>query len=158
VRGTGRPAFAPQRIFSNSLQQDWRLGLPGASVLAGRRSPAWLQIRGALFRLRRDLSRLVYAIWLAMSSSVGRILLLRSMLAGQPVLVIGEGPAIGPIGLPNKRTNTRSRDIQLLLETYPWATMADLHLFLLGWNKGEEFAGRGSGSEYFRSTQTGAKP
>ena len=145
------------RSVNNSLLQDWRSELPATSVLVRRRSPARLQIRGALFRLRLDLSRLVYAIWFAMSSSVGRILLLRSMIAGQPLLVIGEGLAIGSTGVLSKRASARSRDIGLLLETYPWATVADLHLFLLGWNKGEGFAAQESDIEDTRKGQMGTK-
>jgi hypothetical protein len=79
-----------------------------------------------------------------MRSSVGRILFLRSMFAGKPFLSFGAGLEVDSNHalVPSKRTNARTRDIQLLQQAYPWTTAVDLHLFLLGWNKGEEFAGR----------------
>jgi hypothetical protein len=41
----------------------------------------------------------------------------------------------------NKRTHSRSRDTQKLLEDCPWLSTLDCHLFLLGWDAGEEFRG-----------------
>jgi hypothetical protein len=144
--------------LSNSLRPDWRLGLPAESVRTRKRSRVRLRIPCALFRLRVRLSRLVYATWLVMRSSIGRILFLRSMFAGQPFLSFGAGLEVDSNHalVPSKRTNARTRDIQLLQQAYPWATAVDLHLFLLGWNKGEEFAGRDSRSGDFCSAQTTA--
>jgi hypothetical protein len=81
------------------------------------------------------------------------------MIEGQPFLAVGLAVESSPTQhlVGNKHTSARSRDIQLLQETYPWATVADLHpVFLLEWNKGEEFAGRESGSEGSYSAQTKA--
>jgi len=41
---------------------------------------------------------------------------------------------------PNRRTNARIRDTQLLQKNLPWVTVVDCHLFLEGWNRGYEFA------------------
>jgi hypothetical protein len=121
-----------------------------------RQSRGWPAIRGQLFRLLSRLSHLGYAIWLESCSLGPRILLLRSMIEGRPLLAIGAALEIDTTQhlVANKRTSARSRDIQLLRETYPWATVADLHLFLLGWNKGEEFAGRECYSQHSCSEQT----
>lgn len=95
-------------------------------------------------------------MWLESRSLVDRTLFLRSMIQGQPYLTIGPAMESDSIrGLvPNRRTSGRSRDIQLLRETCPWATVADLHLFLLGWNRGEEFAGREYGNQHSCNEQT----
>ena len=39
----------------------------------------------------------------------------------------------------NKRTQARSRDIQKLLADSPYLSFEDCHLFLLGWDAGEEW-------------------
>jgi hypothetical protein len=141
----------------NSLRRPWRPATVG-SVSARRQSLAWLPIRVWLFRRLLSLSHLGDAIWLESHSLGRRISLLRSMISGRPVLEIGAALELGPTQhlVPNRRTSARSRDIQLLRQTYPWATVADLHLFLLGWNKGEEFAGREYRSGHSCNEQTTA--
>jgi hypothetical protein len=39
---------------------------------------------------------------------------------------------------PCIRTQLRIRDTQSLLAKMPWATLVDLHLFLVGWDRGEQ--------------------
>ena len=78
------------------------------------------------------------------------------MIQGRPLLSIGPVLEFGPIQHPvlNRRTSARSHGTQLVRETYPWATVADLHLFLLGWKKGEEFAGQEYYSQRFCNERT----
>ena len=138
--------------------QRLRPGRSRADVLGGKQFLGLRVIQGWLFRAHLVLLGLVYAIWLESRSSAGRILFLRSMMRGQPYLSTGaaiESASIRRL-VPNKRTSARSHDIQLLREGNPWATVADLQLFLLGWNKGEEFAGRGFCSPHSYNEQTTA--
>jgi len=44
----------------------------------------------------------------------------------------------GPL-LRNTRTQSRIRDTQCMLATLPWATAADLAIFLEGWDRGAEW-------------------
>ena len=143
----------------NTPQRQGPTAMSAASVLARKRSLVWLRISCALFCLRLRLSRLVFATWFVIGSSVGRILLLRSIFAGRPLLSIVANLEVDSSNAqaPSKRTNVRSRDIQLLREAYLWATVADLHFLLLGGNKGEEYAGRESGTGNSCNIRTDAR-
>jgi hypothetical protein len=109
-----------------------------------KRYRVWHSIRAYIFHLLSNLSHLGYATWLESRSLVSRISLSRSMIEGRQFLVIGAALEADTTQhlVESRRTSARNHDIQLLRETYPWATVVDLEFFLRGWNKGEEFAGQ----------------
>lgn len=112
-------------------------------------------IRAWLFRNRLELSRLLYATWLEICSLGHRILFLRSIIAGQYPLLIGEAYESAANGTlaPNMNTSARIRGILLLQGKYPWVTLVDSQVFLLGWSLGEESATRASGTSHSCSEQ-----
>ena len=138
--------------------QRLRPGRSRADVLGRKQFLGLRVIQGWLFRAHLVLLGLVYAIWSESRTSVGRILFLRSMMWRQPYPSIGaaiESASIRRL-VTNRRTSARSHDTQFLREAYPWATLADLQRFPLGWNKGEEFAGLGFYSQHSYNEQTTA--
>ena len=147
-------------MAGHNSRDNWRSGrrspVSVGSALARKQCPALQKVRVSLFHLRRDPSRLVYATWLVVRNLVGRIVFLRSMIAGQRLLEVG--PVLEPGTtqhlLPNTRTSAHSRDIQRVREIHSWADGADLYLFLQGWNKGEEFAVQGFGRTSSCNEQT----
>ena len=49
---------------------------------------------------------------------------------------------------PNTRTHARIRDTQCMLAKYPWATPVDLEIFLVGWDRGAEWASADRNNSY----------
>lgn len=57
--------------------------------------------------------------------------------------------------VPDTRTLARIHDTQTMLSIVPWATLADLEIYLAGWDRGAEWAGRGLGNLDSYSEQQG---
>ena len=88
----------------------------------------------------RALHHLLYAIWLEIRTAVPRTRLLKSMMSGKACLLFGKVWERHSTRLlqPNTRTSARIWDTQLLMEKFPWASVAEIQFFLEGWNMGEK--------------------
>ena len=88
----------------------------------------------------RALHHLLYAIWLETRTAVPRTRLLISMMSGKACLLFGKvwGRHSTRLLQSNTRTSARIRDTQLLMEKFPWASVAEIQFFLEGWNMGEK--------------------
>ena len=85
----------------------------------------------------------LYEAFFELRSFYHRIQLLRSR-GGSRRLEMGLvfEPASHGYLVRSRRTHARNRDTQKLLSDYPWLSLEDCHLFLLGWDAGEEWRER----------------
>jgi hypothetical protein len=105
---------------------------------------AWHRTIASLRRRQRVLRHLVYAIWSESRTLVPRMKLAKSMRSGNLYLRFGRMDVSRPNEplQPNARTNACISDTQLLMGKLPWVSAVELHFFLLGWDKGEQFLER----------------
>jgi hypothetical protein len=98
------------------------------------------EITVALRRYLRAPRHLSHAIWLEIRTAVPRTRLLKSMMSGKACLLFGKVWERHSTRLlqPNTRTSARIRDTQLLMEKFPWASVAEIQFFLEGWNMREK--------------------
>ena len=96
---------------------------------------------GAFAIFRQSLRQRLRNILLEIRSLGGRIAIQNGKSLG---VVLGPGFERLPTQhlVPCKRTRARILDIQSMHAQWPWASMVDLQIFLAGWEKGAEWAGR----------------
>jgi hypothetical protein len=105
----------------------------------GNQTPnLWARLSVSKFPYRFPLS---YALFLELCSFYHRIRLLskRGDVRQPQMGLVWETSGLGHL-IPNRRTQTRIRDMQRLLSSKPWLSPEDWRLFLIGWDAGSEYS------------------
>lgn len=84
-------------------------------------------LHGLLLELRSFYHR-IQLVWQRGGTRALQIGSVFQSLDGEPYLAL------------NRRTQARSQDIQQLLSDFPWVSSEDCHLFLAGWEAGQEYS------------------